>query len=186
MRISHSSAVILTCIIMLPNCGGSASSPTVPIAARGFQSQLDIYNSQIARLGANSPTTVMPTQGRAAFRGSVGISSSQGFSQPAALGTLQLNADFASSTVSGSLDGFVSPTGQIDSSPIFVKNGVVVGNQIVADVSGGNPLDQSGSNLSGSIQGMFLGAGANGIAGTMVGQSSAGVVYGRFGAERLP
>ena len=184
MRLSMNTAALVASLFTLPSCGGSASPQTAVTVAQSFQSRLDNYNDQATRLRSLAPTIVMPKQGSATYNGTIGVSGIQNFSQPEAVGDIVLVANFDSAAISGTLGGFNSPAGALSGPPLNLSNGFIAGNQIIADVSGENPLAPAGGNISGSIQGSFLGANATALAGTFVGSNSSGSLYGRFGAER--
>lgn len=184
MHLSVKTVAIMSYILVLPSCGGSASPQTGSTAAQSFQSRIEIFNNQSERLRSLAPTAAMPTQGKATYRGSIGVSGNQNFVQPEAVGNLLLDVDFASATMSGTLSGFVSPAGTRSAPPMTLSNGLIAGKQIIADVSGGSPLAPAGENISGSIQGSFLGMNASAVAGTLVGTGASGSLYGKFGAER--
>lgn len=188
--------VAVACVTLLSACGGSSTgvSSFEALSSRG-QALLSQYGSAPVTDVANMPTT-----GTATYRGVAAYSSD--YSSPVniaqyatTVSDIELTANFANSTISGRADNFqqrvdpnISMSGQVD-----VVNGTISGNTFSAALSG--TINESGYgltvpvNYSGSVNGEFVGSGAEAVRGTGTAVGDAGVygqqtVYTVWGAVR--
>ncbi|OYU75281.1 MAG: hypothetical protein CFE32_14880 [Alphaproteobacteria bacterium PA3] len=168
---------------LLASCGGSAAPEAAASAALNFNVASTPFLDQVEKLKKASATSAMPTSGTGNYVGYLGLSRSSNFSEPDAVGVASLTANFSTSSVSGAASGFITADGSYRSDSITFFNGLIVGNQVAADIFGTNPLAAPGSSVSGSFQGEFLGPQASAVAGTIVGTSGSGSVYGRLAGE---
>jgi hypothetical protein len=169
---------------VLGGCGGSSAPEAATKVAQSFATRSAAFSADVSRLRNVGPTAQMPNSGKASYKGSVGFSGNPTVDLPTVIGNVTLNADFGASTVGGTLSDFVSETGPLSSGPVLISNGLIAGNAITADITGNNPLLSTASPLTGSIQGSFLGSDASSIAGTIVGSSPQGALYGRMALDR--
>ena len=140
----------------------------------------------------------MPTSGTATYQGAAAYSST--YSTAAGLAAyattvsdVELLADFANSTISGTADNFKTSVAGVSLSGGMNVNGSITNNTFSAAVAG--TVTESGANLtvpvaySGSVNGEFVGANAEGLRGLGSATGDAGIygsqnVYVLFGAER--
>lgn len=167
-------------IATLAACGGSSGGSDNPVAEYGSDSA---RASRLVAQTANMTQTAaaaMPTTGRAEYDGVVGMAfggAPGSLARAQMLGEVDLNADFARGTISGEMDDFTTADGRELSGSLRVNGGRISGSDFKANVNG--RLTGAGKvpgNVSGRVDGDFLGAGANAIRGTGTATSSQGTV----------
>lgn len=196
MMITIRTATILVVFGTLSACGGGNDDNGN--SRRGFTEQRSDGLALINTLGNTAITSSadMPVTGTATYNGTAGFAvdaTSRGLTQQNltaedldTLADLELNADFANSSVSGKIDNFNDfQLGKLDGSA-SIDNGTITGSTISADVSGSVRVEGSDEMLAGTLDGAFVGAGADGVAGTVEGDltTSDSDFIGVFGARK--
>jgi hypothetical protein len=188
----------LLAAMVLGACGGgggsapaSGASGTVSSAeaAREFASDLSRAERLLDINSALAPTAPdrLPG-GRAVFDGQVGMlfgTAPATFQAADLVGDVDLIADFRSGTITGWLDDFNTRDGQRIRGDLDLRNGQIAGNTFSADFTGrlsGGPA--APGNVSGAIDGTFLGAGTNGVSGTGTASTADGPATLIFEAAR--
>lgn len=172
--------------VLLAGCGGSGTSSGP--ASTAFEELFIRGEALDSRLALLEATEAMPTTGTARYRGiaAFGDIPDEGAisSDPLALSSVTLTADFADSRLSGSLGDFRGSGGGV-SGRMTLRDGEIVDNGFHARLDGAVDLG-GGVTLDGrAMSGLFLGAGATAVAGILEGTDGAGgEVFGVFGAER--
>lgn len=188
--------VAVACVTLLSACGGASTggSSFEALSSRG-QALLSQYGTAPVTNVANMPTT-----DNATYRGVAAYSSD--YSSPidiaqyaTTVSDVELTANFANSTITGHVDNFqqrvdpnISMSGRVD-----VVNGTISGNTFNAGLSG--TVTESGYgltipvNYTGSVNGEFVGSGAESVRGTGTAVGDAGIygqqtVYTLWGAVR--
>jgi hypothetical protein len=168
---------------------GSSTSGVSGAAAREFTSDLSQARRLLERNSALAPTAPeMLPGGRATFDGKVAMvygGSPATFNAPDLVGDIDLNADFRTGAIDGWLDDFTTSDGRRIRGDLYVRNGQISGNGFAADIEGRlrGPGDVPG-NVSGTIEGAFLGDRARGVAGTGNASTAQGAATLVFQAAR--
>lgn len=158
-------------MLFVSACGGSETS-----GGPSFSTMSATGNQLLAQYGSAPATDVndMPQAGSATYKGVAAYSSE--FSDPAdiaqyadTLSELELNANFATAEMTGRAYNFknVDPTYTIDGQ--VNVNGTITGNTFDAAVSGTTQESVPGASATvtydGSVQGEFVGSGAEAVRG---------------------
>jgi hypothetical protein len=158
-------------------------------AAREFTSDLSDARRLLDIHDGLAPTAPdMLPGGRAYFDGQVAMvfgNAPATFEAADLLGDVDLEADFASGRIIGWLDDFNTRDGQRIRGDLDLRNGQIAGNAFTADFDGrlsGAPA--APGNVSGAIEGTFLGAGASGVSGTGTASTADGAATLVFEAAR--
>lgn len=150
-----------------------------------FNSMSSRGEALLARVETQSATPVgdMPTIGRATYEGVAGFSTSVS-DDVEVMSEASLTADFASSSISGELTNFRDWENNTIAGKVDIEAGTISGNQFTNNLSGSLNYNGRNENVSGVMDGGFVGANA----GTAVGIIDASVgslpVVGVLGAER--
>lgn len=189
-------SVFLLAALTLGACGSgggvaSGTSGTVSSteAAREFESDLSRGERLLDINAALAPTAPdMLPGGRAVFDGQVGMvfgSTPATFQAADLVGDVDLIADFRTGTITGWLDDFNTRDGQRIRGDLDLRNGRITGNTFTADFNGRlNGAPAAPGNVSGAIDGTFLGSGANGVSGTGTASTADGPATLVFEAAR--
>jgi hypothetical protein len=126
--------------------------------------------------------------GRAYFDGQVAMAfggAPAAFETADLLGDVDLEANFANGTIIGWLDDFNTRDGQRIRGDLYLRNGQIAGSDFTAGIDGRltGPAAAPG-NVTGAIEGTFLGAGASGVAGTGTASTESGAATLVFEAAR--
>lgn len=163
----------------LAACGGGdgGDNPTAEYATDSARaSQL------IAQTGAQTRTAAeaMPVTGIAEYDGVVGMAFG---GQPASIesaemiGEIDLRANFSTGTMTGELDDFNTSAGRELNGELRLSSGQISGAGFSADIDGRlTGTSAAPGTVSGSIEGDFLGTGADALRGTGTGTSDQGSV----------
>jgi hypothetical protein len=172
---------------------GAASSASGTVssteAAREFTSDLSRAKRLLDTNAALAPTAPdMLPGGRAEFDGQVAMvfgTAPATFQAADLVGDVDLNADFRTGTITGWLDDFNTRDGQRIRGDLDLRNGQITGNAFTADFDG-RLFDAPAApgNVSGAIEGTFLGAGASGVSGTGTASTANGTATLVFDAAR--
>jgi hypothetical protein len=189
------SVILISAALALGACGsgggGTSASGTVSSteAAREFTSDLSQAQRLLDINSALAPTApdTLPG-GRAEFDGKVAMvfgNALATFEAADLLGDVDLEADFRTGTIRGWLDDFNTRGGESVRGDIYLRNGQITGSDFAADIDGRltGPAAAPG-NVSGAIEGTFLGAGASGAAGTGAASTDGGAATLIFEAAR--
>jgi hypothetical protein len=158
-------------------------------SAREFTSDLSRAQRLLETNDTLAPTAPdMLPGGRAYFDGHVAMVFGNGpatFEAADLLGDVDLEANFANGTIIGWLDDFNTRDGQRIRGDLYVRNGQITASDFTANIDGRltGPAAAPG-NVTGSIEGTFLGAGASGVAGTGAASTGSGAATLVFEAER--
>lgn len=189
-------SVLFTAALALAACGssggsgagigGSVSSTAV---VREFASDLTRGERLLETNAALAPTAPdMLPGGRAWFDGQVAMvygNAPATFSAADLVGDVDLEANFRNGTITGWLDDFNTRDGQRIRGDLYVRNGRIAGSDFTGDIDGrlsGAPA--APGNVTGSIEGTFLGAGASGVSGTGTASTGSGAATLIFEAAR--
>lgn len=132
----------------------------------------------------------MPTTGTATYKGAAAFGTTQNFDvqQAEALAAVRLEADFAASSISGTIDNFVDSSGERAAGSVAVTNGTIAGNGIAADLDGNLTIEGTSIDVGGDMAGNFVGANADAIVGDieadLTGPGGTETIFGVFGAEQ--
>lgn len=169
LTLMASAAALSACV------GGGSDDPAAEYAADSARGA-----GLVTRTDGLAPTPAgaMPARGSAEYEGIVGMAFG---AAPASLATadmigeLDLRANFASGTITGELDDFNTSDGQELRGTLRLSGGQIAGSGFTADIDGrlSGPAGAPGT-VSGAIDGDFLGAGADALAGTGTAISDAG------------
>lgn len=183
------------CLAALAACGGTEGLP--PEAALSYD-ELFEQGRVIYDAAARTPVTPeanMPATGTAGYAGIAAISSvplTHSVDDGELLGTVRMDADFASNSVSGTMGNFREDfTDAAYQGELKVENGQISGNGFTADVSGQlSPQGGSGVTYDGVMAGEFRGNSAEMIDGGFSGtitlpNNSTNPFYGLIAAGRL-
>ena len=188
--------VFLLAALALGACGsgggvasGTSGTVSSTAAAREFASDISRGERLLDINAALAPTAPdMLPGGRAVFDGQVGMvfgSAPATFQAADLVGDVDLIADFRTGTITGWLDDFNTRDGQRIRGDLDLRNGRITGNTFTADFTGrlsGAPA--APGNVTGAIDGTFLGAGTNGVSGTGTASTADGPATLVFEAAR--
>lgn len=198
MRVTSVFAVLA--IASLSACGGSSTSSSGSIPA-SFE-QLSSASAEqlrergealLAQYDTVDDTTIeqMNAQtGTATYAGVTAFGETPDFTldEVVATSAISLTADFGADSISGQMTNFyeendvgdfVSIEGSLD-----VTGGTITGNTFTAAVSGDLATLEGEQSVSGTLDGGFIGSGAEAVEGDIDGTIGGVPVYGGFIAER--
>ncbi|VDC29186.1 transferrin-binding protein-like solute binding protein [Pseudogemmobacter humi] len=175
MLLFRSLTLIASAAALSACAGGGSDSPAAEYAADSARGAGLVV--QTDRL-APTPAGAMPARGSAEYEGIVGMAfgaAPASLASAQMIGELDLRANFASGTITGELDDFNTSSGQEMHGTLRLSGGQIAGSGFTADIDGRltGPAGAPG-NVSGAIDGDFLGAGADALAGTGTATSDAG------------
>ncbi len=182
--------IVLGLSILLPACGGSSGLGAVvapPISAAVRQAAFDALTSRVENMSA---TATLPSSGSASYTGLIGATASApGFGVLHVTADTTLDAHFGTQTITGSFGQVISSDGTPVSGSGTFSNGTIGIAGIDADVGGTFSTGGQNYGVKGTIDGFFLGSGANAIGATLnanlrQGGSPVGSLTGEIWAER--
>lgn len=168
--------------------GGSGSVSSAE-AAREFTSDLSRGQRLLDTNAALAPTAPdMLPGGRAWFDGQVAMvygNAPATFAAADLVGDVDLEADFRRGTIIGWLDDFNTRDGQRIRGDLYVRNGRIAGSDFTGDIDGRlTGAAAAPGNVTGAIEGTFLGQGASAVSGTGTASTAAGAATLVFEAAR--
>lgn len=185
-------------VLLVAACGGggsggsSSGSPEGPSAIEQLR-LMESYHTNQGRLNARAAaesTLTMPTSGTASYQGVA-----KHFHRPDPAGTnrgqvtmfspVVMVADLDSGQLEGAMGDFRREDGRTVDGLVRIQKGTIDGGTIAADVSGSMTIDGSRRNITGSLEGQFMGPEAAGMSGTYNASSNDGVLWGRIVTERV-
>lgn len=185
-------------IVALSACGGSSTGPasfTTASTQAMFDDRLERGEALIDKYDNALPTSNMPTTGTASYAGLAGFADGPNFDEADVVATAEvaMTASFTPSggSVSGSMSNFLalnSDTNEVEAlqGSLTIADQTIIANGFVTTVSGTLTDPEGTLNVTGSMNGQFLGDEAAAIGATMTlsdGEDDA-PIYGRLIAEK--
>lgn len=185
MKIMSFSAVAIAALAVSACSSSNSGSRSFDQLADEGQALLTQYENEDV-----TPTSNVPTAGSATYNGVAAFGTTQSFDvqNAEALAAVSLEADFAASSISGTIDNFVDFDGVRAPGSVAVTNGTIAGNAIAADLSGDLTIEGTSIAVGGNLDGNFVGENAEAVFGNieadLTGPGGSETIFGVFGAEQ--
>lgn len=176
--------------------GVASTSGSVEGSAPNFEQMASDGRAMLQNLENTdeTPVAAMPTTGTATYNGvaAFGDSADPEYLAENAdiLGRLQMEANFASETISGQIDNIrhINDPEQPAAGSVQISNGTIDNNAFTADMSGHLIVENEEIVVTGEMAGDFLGDDAEVLAGEMEAQLAENgfveTIYGAFVAQQ--
>lgn len=172
------------CLAMLAACGGGSTGVAnyASLAAEG-QFLINKYQAEQVTPVSNMPVGVATYNGVGAFSDTTSNLDAI-VANPALLGDVEIQVNFDTNTLTGTIDDFVDYNGDEAAGSISITSGSVSGNTFNASLSGSGTLYGQSAAVVAQTNGVFLGADGGGMLGDVSGYAAGAPFYGVIGAEK--
>ena len=160
------------------NEGGGLGQTRPPVNYATLSAQRSALQANWAGQSATVPTT-LPASGTASFAGVMSLDAQTAAGNLSMAAELAVDADFATSTISGRADGFRDEFGVNFQGAVTLTNGFIdrradpaTDPTVLADVNGTLTGGGDAFSISATMNGAFLGAGAQAVTGTINGTAA--------------
>lgn len=191
-RALHGVDLLIFFCLLLAACGedSGGGGTTPPAIYSAYQAQASALHATWASIAVTDPTT-LPVSGSAAFSGIMLLDTELGAGATSTAGALNLVANFATDSISGSADNFVDDADNLMTGTLVISNGVLdrtadtsieytFSSLLAGILAGGGESFVISADLSGDFLGPFYDAAAGVIAGTAVTAFGSGYLFGEF------
>lgn len=171
--------------LLLTACGDNGSGVTGGKESASFEEMVTtgtLINTSFDDQAA-TPQNSMPTTGTATYVGVAAFGAS--LQQPVEVASeARLQADFASSSISGNLTNFRDYENNLLPGSVDINGGIIDANRLQANLSGSIMTDAGAKAVLGTLDAGFIGTDATGISGYIEGSVGGESVVGQLVAKK--